>query len=116
MTQRVRVKCFWEAGGTCNVVESCTGTTLSERSAAAIQKERRAWGSGERSQRWATIRQIRFKRATARRAKERDALLIPLPCHLHLAATKLQVGNVDRHNFSNAQASAVEEFNQRRIP
>jgi hypothetical protein len=112
----MRMKCLWEASSTCDVVKSCTGTTLSKRSAVAIQEECRGLGRGEASECWAAIRQIRFKRTTARRAEECNALLVTLPRHLHLPTTKLQVGDVDRHNFRNAQASAVEEFNQRRIP
>jgi thymidine phosphorylase len=44
-----------ETGGTCDVVESCTGTTLSERSAVAIQEECRGLGRGEASERRSTI-------------------------------------------------------------
>jgi hypothetical protein len=106
---------FWKSGRTCNVVKPCTGPSLSERSAVAIQEECGGPVRGEIGERWAAIRQIRFKCAAAWGAKECDSLLIALPCHLHLAATKLQVSDVDRHNFRNAQASAVEQFDQRRI-
>ena len=115
VTQRMGMKRLWEAGGTCDVIKSCTGTTLSECSAAAVQEERRAWSSGECSERWSTIRQIRLERTTAWRSKERHTLLVALPCHLHLAAAKLQVGDANRHNFRNAQAGSIEEFNQRRV-
>jgi hypothetical protein len=51
----MRMKCLWKAGGTCDVVESCTGTTLSERSAVAIQEECGGLGRGEASERRSTI-------------------------------------------------------------
>jgi hypothetical protein len=113
VAKSMRMECLWEASGACDVIQSCTGPTLSERSAVAIQEECRGWGCGEFSERRSSVRQVRLKRTTARRAEERNTLLVTLPCHLHLAATKLQVGDVDRHNFCNAQASAVEEFDQR---
>jgi hypothetical protein len=51
----MRMKRLWEAGGTCDVVESCTGTTLSERSAVAIQEECRNFGRCEISECGAAI-------------------------------------------------------------
>jgi hypothetical protein len=51
----MRMKRLWKAGGTCDVVESCTGTTLSEHSAVAIQEECRGPGRGEVSECWSTI-------------------------------------------------------------
>jgi hypothetical protein len=55
VAQRMRMKCFWETCGTCDVVESRTGTTLSKRSAVAIQEECRGLGRGEASERRSTI-------------------------------------------------------------
>jgi hypothetical protein len=51
----MRMKCLWKAGGTCDVVEPRTGTTLSERSAVAIQEECGGLCRGEASERWAAI-------------------------------------------------------------
>ena len=55
VAQRMGVKGLRQTGGTCDVVESCTGTTLSERSTASIQEECRTWSGGERSKHRAAI-------------------------------------------------------------
>ena len=96
----------------CDVVESCTGTTLAECSAVAIQEECRNFGRSEISERGATIRQIRLKRAATWCAEECDALLVALPRHLHLATAELQVAHADRNHFSNAKSGAVEQLNE----
>jgi hypothetical protein len=112
VTQRMRMKGGWEAGANGGLIQSSTRTTLTERRAVAIQKERITCRGRRLEQLRSAACKVALQCADARRTEECNALLLSFSGDTYLTARQVEVALFNRHNLCNAEPSAIEEFDE----
>mgnify|MGYP003352374607 CR=1 FL=1 len=70
VTERVRMEGLGEASRSRDVVESCAGAALAERSAIPVEEERRSRGRSDRGQARTAMCQIRLDGTSTRRSEQ----------------------------------------------
>jgi hypothetical protein len=95
VAQRVRMEAGGETGALRRRVESRACATFAKRRTVPIKEERGRRPIRRGHQLRSTVSKVALERVHARRTKERNTLLLALPCDAHLAAREIKISHLN---------------------
>jgi hypothetical protein len=95
VAQRVRMEAGGETGAFRRCVESRACAAFAKRRTVPIEEERGRRPIRRGHQLRSTVSKVALECVHARRTKERNALLLALPCDAHLAAREIKISHLN---------------------